>query len=92
MADIARWYATEGDGVPWVVMQDEGQMINAIAECGTKAHAEMIARALNSRGAVGRADDAEARLTAIRSYLPMMDSRNDADAIRALLDADVGGR
>lgn len=49
---LAHWYAAEGDGVPWVVMQDEDQMVNAIAECGTKAHAEMIARALNNQRAV----------------------------------------
>lgn len=54
---IAHWYATEGDGVPWVVIQAEGQdghgMHHAIAECGTRASAEMIARALNAQGAVG---------------------------------------
>jgi uncharacterized protein involved in copper resistance len=56
LSDVDRWYATEGDGVPWVVIQAEGEdghgMHHAIAECGTQATAEMIARALNSRGAV----------------------------------------
>jgi len=53
---LAHWYVSEGDGVPWVVIQAEGEdgqgMHHVIAECDERVHAENIARALNSEGAV----------------------------------------
>lgn len=44
------------------------------------------------QGAVSRADEAEARLRAIRGYLDWMDSTDDAERIRLLLDTPVGGQ
>jgi hypothetical protein len=45
-----------------------------------------------AEGWTTRARNAEARLAGIRSYLPMMDSANDADAVRAILDAEIGDK
>jgi hypothetical protein len=95
LSDVDRWYATEGDGVPWVVIQAEGEdgrgMHHAIAECGTQATAEMIARALNSRGAVPADDTAIGRMVELLSRYGWALEVREA-LVRDLLDAARGGQ